>query len=121
MPEDEVIDSAALDEAVIPLDPLITLLHLRHAFTSQHTSSVEKTAAKERILEIIFAQNMRPYYRMICDTLGWEFDEKRGNEMDAVNLKKLEELDAKIIDATENLGDVQPRVQQEDPRSRSET
>ncbi len=109
MMQDDGTDAAYSEEQSIPLDPLITLLHHRHTFTSQYSAPAEKAAAKERILELIFAQNMRPYYQMICDMLGWQFEQSRANEMDAINQKRLEELDAKIIDATENLGDIEVR------------
>lgn len=102
-------DTAYVEEQPVPLDPLITLLHLRHTFTSQYTTAAEKAGAKTQILDLVFAQNMRPYYQMICEMLGWQLDQQRANEMDAVNQKKLEELDAKIIDATENFGDIEVR------------
>ena len=109
MQNDDTLDPSALDEQAVPLDPLIALLHLRHTYTSPYSSATEKAAAKDRILEDLFAYNMRPYYQMLCDVLGWQYDQGRANEMDVANQKKLEELDAKIVDATENFGDVEVR------------
>ncbi|CUF40112.1 proteasome regulatory non-ATPase, putative [Bodo saltans] len=102
-------NDAGNGEAVIPMDPLIALLHHRHAFTSSYTTAEEKTAAQSAIIAKIQENNMRPYWQLMSDMLGWPVDAKRAAEMDKINELALERLTARIKDAQDNLGDVEVR------------
>lgn len=104
----DVAESEGVD-VVVPMDPLIALLHHRHAYTSPFTTPEEKNAAQAAIMSEILTHNMRPYYQMISEMLGWSYDPKKGAEMDEVNAAKLAHLDARIKDAQDNLGDVEVR------------
>ncbi|KAH9578926.1 Proteasome component (PCI) domain [Trypanosoma melophagium] len=96
-------------EEPVPMDPLISLLHLRHMYTSQYVDEAKREEAKAAMLKEVYDHNMGPYLRFLCESFGWTLDESKVNEMDIINGKKLEELDARIKDAQENLGDVEVR------------
>ncbi|RNF25742.1 proteasome regulatory non-ATP-ase subunit 7 [Trypanosoma conorhini] len=96
-------------EEPVPMSPLISLLHLRHTYTSQYVEESKREEAKAAILREAYDHNMAPYLRFIYESFAWALDETRMQEMDAANAKKLAELDARIKDAQENLGDVEVR------------
>lgn len=96
-------------EPVVPMDPLLALLHLRHTYTSPFTTPEEKQAAQSAIMKEIDEHNMRPMYQLLCESFGWPYDQKRANEMDQLNAEKLAKLDARIKDAEDHLGDVELR------------
>lgn len=52
---------------------------------------------------------MYPYYKMMADNKELTYDETLANKMKAENEKKLKELDDKIKDAQENLGENEVR------------
>ena len=52
---------------------------------------------------------METLYPSYCEKFGWMMDENALSSMKAANAAKLAELDAKIKDAEENLGDVEVR------------
>ena len=52
---------------------------------------------------------METLYPSYCEKFGWMLDENALSSMKAANAAKLTELDAKIKDAEENLGDVEVR------------
>nr|CCC96084.1 unnamed protein product [Trypanosoma congolense IL3000] len=96
-------------EEPTPKDPLIKLLHLRHRYTSQYADAASREEAKAAMLKEAQEHNMAPYLRFVSQLFCWNLDEEQLREMDAINAKKLEELDARIKDAQENLGDVEVR------------
>lgn len=100
---------ADFEEEQVPMDPVITLLHQRHAIASQYTSAEEKAEAKEAILKEVFEHNMRPYWQLVCDLFAWPYDEKRANEMDKINDEKIAAIDRRLQDAQDNLGDTEIR------------
>ena len=53
---------------------------------------------------------LAPFYLQVCNELGWQLDEARYASMEADNKKQLEELEAKINDAKENLGDTEVKA-----------
>lgn len=48
-------------------------------------------------------------YEQICKDLGWTPDAGQLSNMQTTNKKKLEEIEEKIKDAEENLGDIEVR------------
>jgi hypothetical protein len=50
----------------------------------------EDAELKKRLLEGIEKNAMAPYYRQVCNDLGWSFDRKLFDEMSAENKKRLE-------------------------------
>lgn len=55
------------------------------------------------------AAELGPVYEQLCEELGWPVDSGRLQKLRAANAAKLKELEAKIADAEENLGDVEVR------------
>lgn len=53
--------------------------------------------------------DLAPLYQHICTELGWEVDAAQLEGMKARNAQKLQELDEKIKDAEENLGETEVR------------
>lgn len=52
---------------------------------------------------------MAPLYEHVCNELKWSVDNARLRQMKEENTKELEELDSKIKDAEENLGELEIR------------
>lgn len=52
---------------------------------------------------------MAPFYEHVCNELKWSVDNARLRQMKEENTKQLEELDSKIKDAEENLGELEIR------------
>eukprot|EP00760_Papus_ankaliazontas_P038348 PhM_4_TR9094/c0_g1_i1/m.36796/K03037/PSMD6, RPN7; 26S proteasome regulatory subunit N7 len=94
-----------IEEVVIPQDPLMVLLQLRFEYTSELPSLHDKKTIQNKIMEIVKTNDMAPYYATICDIFAWDVDTALLQEMKKKNEKKLAELDEKIRDAEENLGD----------------
>lgn len=70
-------------------------------------SEKKSVAPNTEFLEAVKADSMAPYYRNVCQKFGWKLDVSLVAEMEAANTKKLEELEAKLKDATENLGETE--------------
>lgn len=52
---------------------------------------------------------MAPLYEQVCAELGWTVDKAKFDAMTEVNEKTLKELEDKIKDAEENLGETEVR------------
>ena len=52
---------------------------------------------------------MAPLYEHVCNELKWSVDNARLRQMKEENTKQLEELNSKIKDAEENLGELEIR------------
>jgi len=68
-----------------------------------------KQQAKERALSAIREHGMVHFYRSAAETWGESADEALVSELEARNAAELKEIEAKIADAKENLGDVEVR------------
>jgi 26S proteasome regulatory subunit N7 len=66
-------------------------------------------ALKEKLLGIIKENKMSPYYEIVCKDLHWSLDANLLKEMKEDNKKTLAELEEKIKDAEENLGESEHR------------
>lgn len=64
---------------------------------------------KKKLVEAIRADNMAPWYEIICKELNWSVEKNELARMQEENKKKLEELDAAIEDAEKNLGEMEVR------------
>ncbi|RTG84513.1 26S proteasome regulatory subunit N7 [Schistosoma bovis] len=64
----------------------------------------------EKITKYIQDDNMAPYYELVCKELNLPIDQRILKSMQSVNEAKIKELDAKIKDAEENLGDTEVRT-----------
>lgn len=66
-------------------------------------------ALSEKVLNAIKAENMAPWYEQVCQELNWPVDQALLANMKKINAQKLEELDAAIEDAEQNLGEGEVR------------
>ena len=71
--------------------------------------NVDRSALKKDILDTIFAHNMTPVYEDVCQDLGWDVDSAALQRMKTANTERLQELNDKIKDAEENLGEMEVR------------
>jgi len=80
-------------------------------FTLQasHSSAKDKDEAKQLLDTEITTHNMAPFYKRVCENLKLPIDDAKLKAMEEENKKKLLELDEKIKDAEENLGETEIR------------
>lgn len=64
---------------------------------------------KGKLMEAIKKDTMAPWYEIVCSDLNWPVDQNLLDTMQEDNRKKLEELDATIADAEQNLGEMEVR------------
>ncbi|CAL8087200.1 unnamed protein product [Calicophoron daubneyi] len=69
-----------------------------------------KQELQTKVLDCIKKENMAPYYEIVCKELGIPLDTKLLNTMKEENEKQIKELNAKVKDAEENLGDTEIRA-----------
>eukprot|EP00899_Mesostigma_viride_P009301 jgi/Mesvir1/18372/Mv14258-RA.1 len=69
----------------------------------------KKVALKDSVLAVLQKDDMAPLYEAFCNKLGWTLDESELQRMRTKNEEQLKELDDKIKDAEENLGDSELR------------
>ncbi|XP_062522588.1 26S proteasome non-ATPase regulatory subunit 6-like [Corticium candelabrum] len=92
--------------ANIPNLELATLSYC--AGCSSYTDD-ERTAAKTKLLEEVKSKNLTPLYEWLCSELKMKVDKSVVEMMRKENERKVAELDEKIRDAKENLGETEIR------------
>lgn len=90
-----------------PQDLRIAIAHKRFLYVSQNLPDKEKGNLQKEILDIVFAEDLAPLYEHLCQEIGWGPDASQLQRMQSANQAKLQELDGKIKDAEENLGDTE--------------
>lgn len=78
-------------------------------FKSKDTAAADKKRLQTEILDTCFAGALTPLYEHLCGELGLPKDEAKVKSMRATNEAKLAELEAKVKDAEENLGETEVR------------
>ena len=81
-------------------------------FQLQHLkqlSEAEKKPLNEQLYEVIKREEMGPFYKQCCKDLKWKENKEIMKEIREKNSQKLQEMDAKIKDAEENLGESEIR------------
>ena len=58
-------------------------------------------------IQYILPADLAPLYEHLCQEIGWSPDASQLQRMQSANQAKLEELEGKIKDAEENLGDTE--------------
>lgn len=92
-----------------PQDLLLTLYHKTFLLKTKDVSGLDKTKLQAEVLETIHQHDLAPVYVHIANELGWSVDKAKLEEMKQKNAAKLTELDAKVKDAEENLGETEVR------------
>ncbi|CAO1424085.1 unnamed protein product [Diamesa serratosioi] len=96
-----------LEEQGLEKNPKLELAQYKFLLTlDEHKNDVE---LKTKLLNEIKADNMAPWYEIVCKDLAWTVDQQLLTEMKAANAKQVEELDAVIEDAEKNLGEMEVR------------
>lgn len=75
----------------------------------QILKNVDKPKLQEEILSTIFEADLAPMYKYVCTALNIPMDAEKYAAMKAKNEVKLDELDKKLKDAEENLGETEVR------------
>lgn len=96
-----------LEEQGLEKNPKLELAQYKFLLTlDEHKNDVE---LKTKLLNEIKADNMAPWYEIVCKDLAWTVDQQLLTEMKAANTKEIEDLDAVIEDAEKNLGEMEVR------------
>lgn len=61
------------------------------------------------LTSMVLGADLAPLYQQLCAEFGWSEDAERLQAMQSKNEAQLKELEDKITDADENLGDVEVR------------
>lgn len=72
----------------------------------EHTDDETK---KSRLLDVITANDMAPYYEKVCEELEWQKDDNLLREMQERNVKALEAFDEEIEYAVDNLSVIEAK------------
>jgi 26S proteasome regulatory subunit N7 len=96
-----------MEEQGLEKNPKLELAQYKFLLTmKENQNNIE---LKTKLLEEIKADNMAPWYEIVCADLGWPVDQQLLAQMKETNTKKIEELDAVIEDAEKNLGEMEVR------------
>lgn len=87
----------------------LQLAHKRFLLKSTDNLGVDKAALQQELLSKVFENDLAPIYENICSEVGLPLDQAKLAAMKAKNAEKLAELEAKIKDAEENLGETEVR------------
>ncbi|XP_055905834.1 26S proteasome non-ATPase regulatory subunit 6 [Eupeodes corollae] len=96
-----------LEEQGLEKNPNLDLAQSKFLLTlSEHKNDV---AIKTRLLDAIKADNMAPWYELVCAELNWPVDKDLLARMKENNKTELDKLDAAIEDAEKSLGEMEVR------------
>lgn len=87
----------------------VQLANKRFLVKSKDVTGVDKAALQQEILTAVFERDLAPIYENTCAQLGLPVDAAKLAAMQAKNAERLAELEAKITDAEENLGETEVR------------
>ena len=89
--------------------PDLLLLDLKFRLSLPKEMVPQHEELKKKLLGAIIEKSMAPFYKVCCEELGWSKDVALLVKMEAENKKREEELSARIVDAEENLGEIEVR------------
>lgn len=96
-----------LEEQGLEKNPKLELAQYKFLLTlPENKNNLE---LQKKLIDEITAENMGPWYSIVCADLGWSLNQTLLDTMNATNTKKIEELDAAIEDAEKNLGEMEVR------------
>eukprot|EP00163_Fabomonas_tropica_P018206 TRINITY_DN32461_c0_g1_i2.p1 TRINITY_DN32461_c0_g1~~TRINITY_DN32461_c0_g1_i2.p1 ORF type:complete len:388 (+),score=100.60 TRINITY_DN32461_c0_g1_i2:379-1542(+) len=84
---------------------LLNLAQVRFTLTLPDDVFPNKDAAKQQLQDAILANDMGPFYTALCEEFGWTADQALASKLAKTNAEKLDELEDKIRDCEENLGE----------------
>ncbi|RLN02345.1 hypothetical protein BBJ28_00004970 [Nothophytophthora sp. Chile5] len=80
---------------------------LQHQQSAQSTLSASETSYREELLDLVTQSEMAPFYRSVCAEFNWPLDTALEAKMAASNAQELAQLEERLADATQNLGDIE--------------
>jgi 26S proteasome regulatory subunit N7 len=87
---------------------LYFLLQHHHARGDKSTLNVAASAAhREELMALVREHKMAPFYRRVCSEFQWPVDAALASNMEAANAEELRVLDERLVDAEQNLGDIE--------------
>mmetsp|Transcript_19099 Transcript_19099/g.32770 ORF Transcript_19099/g.32770 Transcript_19099/m.32770 type:complete len:387 (+) Transcript_19099:65-1225(+) len=89
------------------LDLKLVLSHKRFLLQAKDLPDLDRTQLQQELLEAVSAHDLAPIYLSLCSDLAWEVDAAKLTAMQSKNTARLAELEAKITDAQENLGETE--------------
>ena len=101
----EIEQESAMEERPTPVDDDVALA--QKIFDCERARGDE--GARAAVMAIVEARNMVSTYGALCERFGWTVDAGTAERMRIANETRLREIEAKIEDAKENLGDVEVR------------
>ncbi|KAL6763621.1 26S proteasome regulatory complex [Haematococcus lacustris] len=90
-------------------DIQLELAHKKFLLKTTDVPGLDKDKLKGDILEVVFRDDLAPIYESLCAELGLPVDSAKLQDMKSKNAAKLVELEAKLSDAQENLGETEVR------------
>ena len=101
-------EDTRLPEENQEVDPSITLCHKIFLLSNPDLCD-DVDVLGEEVKTHVLERNMATLYPVYCEKFGWMMDDKAQADMRAKNESRVTELDAKIKDAEDNLGDSEVR------------
>ncbi|KAK2723111.1 hypothetical protein QYM36_003336 [Artemia franciscana] len=104
----------SLEEQGLDKNPNLELAQLKFVLLTENqkpgsfdSNIIEE--ARSTLLKAVHADDMAPFYEDLCKDLGWTKDSSLAEKLSTANKAKLAEMDAAIVDAEENLGEMEVR------------
>ena len=82
---------------------------LRFTLAQPGTSAATAQEAKGKLSALVDKHSMAPFYKLVCEQLGWSMDAAKLAAMEKVNAAELASLGEKIKNAEENEGESEIR------------
>ena len=82
---------------------------LRFTLAQPGTSAAAAEEAKGKLSALVEKHSMAPFYKLVCEQLGWPVDAAKLAAMEKVNAAELESLGEKIKNAEEKEGESEIR------------
>uniref|UniRef100_A0A674NQD4 26S proteasome non-ATPase regulatory subunit 6 n=1 Tax=Takifugu rubripes TaxID=31033 RepID=A0A674NQD4_TAKRU len=96
-----------LEEEGLPKNPDLRIAQLKFLLTMDGHRQDAKV--KTELMDAIKANNMAPYYEVLCKDLNWQLDGELLNKMKKANEEELKRLDDVLEDAEKSLGESEIR------------
>lgn len=81
---------------------------LQHRQGARSTlSDADSAVHREELMELVKQNKMAPFYQRLCAEFNWTVDQKLLDDMAQANDDERKQLDERLADATQNLGDIE--------------
>ncbi|VDN57475.1 unnamed protein product [Dracunculus medinensis] len=90
-------------------NPNLDIAQLKFLVSLSELNADVRAKKLDELLQLIKENEMGPYYKLVCDEIRINIDDTLFNELTSKNEKRLQEIDAEIADAEQNLGESEVR------------